>query len=279
MHRRYEHLTSTELGRLGARLADAVAVLPVAAIEQHGPHLPLGTDAILCDAMVEKVIDRLGARAEDQSTDEASGRRGERLVTFLPTLRIGASGEHSRFAGTLDLGWQAMTTTLLEIGAGLARTGFRRLVIVSAHGGNTASVDAAALELRLVHGLLVGTCAWLRFGYPAGILPDDEIAGGIHGGAVETALMLHVAPDLVRRHAIGTHASLQDDLAASATYLRAHGRLGFGWLAGDLNPAGIAGDARLATAAIGEAIADHQASAFCAYLDDVLAFDLSRLAD
>ncbi|MEF2550430.1 creatininase family protein [Aurantimonas sp. A2-1-M11] len=263
MRRRYEEMTTTEISATGADLADAVAVVPIAAIEQHGPHLPLGTDAMLADAMVEAVIARL---PED------------RPVTFLPTLRIGKSAEHGGFAGTLSHEWHTATTALIEVGAGLAAAGFRRLVIVNAHGGNTPVMDTAALELRRRHGLLVATASWLRFGYPAGLLPAEEIASGIHGGAVETSLMLHFRPDLVRRDAIAAFDSLQDKLAGTATHLRAHGRIGFGWMAGDLNPAGVVGDARLATAEIGAAIAAHQAEAFTPFLDDVLAFDLARLA-
>ena len=269
MRLRYEEMTSAELAAGREAFGGCVAVLPVAAIEQHGAHLPLGTDAMLSDAMVEMTIARLCER-EDAGAKPSN-------VTFLSTLRIGASAEHSGIAGTLSLDWRTATSALIEIGAGLARTGFRRLVIVSAHGGNTASVDTAALELRRALGLFVGASAWLRFGTPEGLIPGGELASGIHGGAVETALMLHFHPGLVRTDAIAEHRSLQDDLARSAQHLRAHGKFGFGWMAGDLNPAGVVGDARLATAAIGAQIAAHQAEAFCAYLDDVLAFDLNRL--
>jgi creatinine amidohydrolase len=259
----YEEMTSAELAAARNALGDAVAVVPIAAVEQHGAHLPLGTDAILADAMAGMVRARLLA---------------DRPVTFLSTLRIGKSTEHADCAGTLSHDWRTATSALIEIGAGLAATGFRRIVIVNAHGGNTPVMDTAALELRRTHGLFVATCSWLRFGCPEGLLPPEEIASGIHGGAVETSLMLHFRPDLVRREAIARFASLQDDLASEATHLRAHGRLGFGWMASDLNPAGVVGDARLATAEIGAAIAAHQAEAFLGFLDDVLAFDLERLA-
>ncbi|MEH6717964.1 MAG: creatininase family protein [Aurantimonas endophytica] len=259
----YEEMTSAELAAERGSLADAVAVIPIAAVEQHGAHLPLGTDAILSDAMVAMVLSMLPQ---------------DRPVTFLSTLRIGKSTEHADCAGTLSHGWQTATSALIEIGAGLAATGFRRLVIVNAHGGNTPVMDTAALELRRAHGVLVATCSWLRFGYPDGLLPPAEIASGIHGGAVETSLMLHFRPDLVRSEAIAAFPSLQDTLSTEATHLRAHGRLGFGWMARDLNTAGVVGDARLATAEIGAAIAEHQASAFLAFLDDVLEFDLDRLA-
>ncbi|MCW4115333.1 creatininase family protein [Aurantimonas sp. MSK8Z-1] len=263
MEHRYERWTTAELAAAGSLVGGAVAVLPIAAIEQHGAHLPLGTDALLADAMVELVISRLAEEVP---------------ALFLPTLRIGASLEHTHFPGTLSQDWPAMVNSIVGVGEGLWRAGFRRVVIVSAHGGNTPAMDAAALELRARHGLLCATGSWLRFGYPEGLLPEAEIATGIHGGAVETSLMLHFHPDLVRREAIADSPSLQSDLAREATHLRAHGRLGFGWMADDLNPAGVVGDARLATAAIGAAIAAHQADGFVAFLKDVLAFDLQRLS-
>ncbi|WP_102958666.1 creatininase family protein [Mangrovicella endophytica] len=262
MRRRYEEMTTQELALAADSLPDAVAVLPIAAIEQHGPHLPLGTDAIIADHMAEAVMALLP--------------EGD-AVTFLPTLRIGKSIEHSSFPGTIDYGWQTSTSALIDVGESLAEAGFRRLVIVSAHGGNTPVMDTAALELRRMRAMLCVTASWLRFGYPAGRLPETEIATGIHGGAVETSLMLHFRPDLVRQEAIDDFPSLQSRLAEEATHLRAHGRLGFGWLAEDLNLSGAVGNARLASAAIGQEIADHQAARFVELLHDVLAFDLARL--
>ncbi|NDW06644.1 creatininase family protein [Jiella pacifica] len=261
--RRYEELTSPDIETLAPQLGAMVAVLPIAAIEQHGPHLPLGTDAHLADAMVETVIARL--------PDDLA-------ATFLPTFRFGKSTEHTGFPGTLSLDWRTMTSALIEIGEGLADAGFRRIVIVNAHGGNTPVMDTAALELRRCRGMLVATCSWLRFGYPEGLLPQDEIDLGIHGGAVETALMLHFRPELVRREKIQHFETLQERLAERHTHLRAHGRLGFGWMAGDLNRQGVVGDAQLATPEMGRAIAEHQAEAFVAFLRDVLAFDLNDLA-
>ncbi|MBO0905286.1 creatininase family protein [Jiella sonneratiae] len=263
MRRRFEELTSEELAGLRPKLGRAAAVLPIAAVEQHGPHLPLGTDAMLADAMVETVIERL--------PDDLP-------ATFLPTFRFGKSTEHTGFPGTLSLSWQTATKTLIEIGEGLADAGFRRLVVVNAHGGNTPVMDTAALELRHRRHMLVATCSWLRFGYPEGVLPEAEIDHGIHGGAVETALMLHFRPALVRREKIRRFETLQAKLAGRHTHLRAHGRLGFGWMAGDLNRAGVVGDAGLATPEIGRAIAEHQAEAFVAFLRDVLAFDMDDLA-
>ncbi|GGD26546.1 creatininase family protein [Aureimonas glaciei] len=262
MRRRYEEMTSTDLAAR-TDLAGAIAVVPIAAIEQHGPHLPLGTDALIADHMVETVLPLLP---------------DDLVATFLPVMRVGASAEHGGFAGTIDQGWRQTVEGLIAVGEGLAAAGFQRLVIVSSHGGNTPAMETAALELRRSHGLLVATCNWMRFGTPSGLLPEAELAHGIHGGAVETALMLHFRPDLVRGEALADFPSLQSELEQSATKLRAHGRLGFGWMAGDLNPAGVVGDTRLATAEMGRTIAEHQAKGFAELLVDVARFDLRRLA-
>lgn len=256
--RRFEELTSADLAERRGMLDRAVAVLPVAAVEQHGEHLPLGTDALIADAMVSRAIACLRADLE---------------AVFLPTLRVGASDEHLAFPGTLSLGWRVATETIVRLGEGVADAGFRRMAIVSSHGGNTQAVEAAALDLRRRRGLLCASASWNRFKLPPGLLSDEEVATGIHGGALETALMLHIRPDLVRTDRIANRASLQTRLAAERRHLRAHGRLGFGWLAEDLNPVGTVGDAGLGTAEIGRAILDHQAARFAEFLEDVAAVD------
>ena len=261
---RFEDMTSAELrGASLDALAKAVAVVPIAATEQHGDHLPLGTDAMIAEGMVERLLARLPREA---------------AVTVLPVQRLGTSDEHLSFPGTLSLDWRTGIETLLRIGEGLARAGFRRIVIVSSHGGNTQAMELAALDLRRRFSLLCATASWGRFGLPAGLVPETEAAIGIHGGAVETALMLAFRPELVRRERVADQPSLQSALAAENRHLRVHGRLGFGWLAEDLNPVGTVGDARLADAAMGEAIAAHQVAGFADFLDDVARFDLARLA-
>ncbi|WP_062111707.1 creatininase family protein [Aureimonas sp. AU40] len=256
---RYEENTTADLAALGPALARAVAVVPLAATEQHGAHLPLGTDAIIADAMVERVLARLPETL---------------AATFLPVQRIGTSDEHGSFPGTLSLDWRTGAETLLRIGEGLARAGFRRMCFVSSHGGNTQVMELAALDLRRRFGLLCATAGWQRFGLPDGLVPELERAIGIHGGAVETALMLAFRPDLVRAQSVADQPSRQSEMALELRHLRAHGRLGFGWLAEDLNPVGTVGDARLASAAMGEAIADHQARGFVEFLSDIARFDL-----
>jgi creatinine amidohydrolase len=138
-------------------------------------------------------------------------------------------------------------------------------------------VDIVARELRVRHDMLVVATAWSRFGQPEGIAAAEEGLYGIHGGDIETSIMLHFRPDLVRMDKAEDFRSAQLDFIAEFAHLRAHGPVQFGWKAQDLNPAGTVGNASLATAEKGKAVVDHQAAAFVALCRDVHAFDTGRL--
>jgi creatinine amidohydrolase len=256
--RYWQDLTSPDFGALDADRT--VTVLPLCATEQHGPHLPTGTDTMIAQGLTDEVAQRFG---------------GDFDLVFLPALAVGASEEHSRFAGTLSVSTPVLIEQILAIGRQVAASGLKKLVLVSSHGGNVAAMNAAALTCRQQHGLLAVTLTWSRLGLPDGVADADECAIGIHGGFVETSLMLHFRPDLVQMDKAADFASLQSDLAARYKHLRAHGPVGFGWLAGDLNPSGAVGDAAAANAAAGRDISSHQAEAFVALAGEISQFDLA----
>jgi creatinine amidohydrolase len=238
-----------------------IVVLPISAVEQHGPHLPVGTDAMIAAGML--------ATASDMMPDKPD-------ILVLPQLAVGASLEHCGFSGTLSVPSAALADQIVALAGQIHAAGLRKLVIVSSHGGNVAAMTDAALRCRAEMGMLAVNLTWARLGVPEAIVTADERAFGVHGGCVETSLMLHFRPDLVAMGQARKFNSLQQTLAGDFDLLRAHGPVGFGWMAQDLNPAGVVGDAAAATAGAGSAIAEHQARRFVTLLREVGRFELSK---
>jgi creatinine amidohydrolase len=240
-----------------------IAVLPIAAVEQHGPHLSLGTDAFVAETYLARVRERTPP---------------ELAATFLPLQKIGTSEEHRAFPGTLTLSIETWLRTLREIGTSVHRAGVRKLVIVNSHGGNTEVMGLVARDLRVRLGMLVVTASWHRLGYPDGLFTRDEHMHGIHGGDIETSIMLAAYPQLVRRDKLADFRPVTFAMERDFARLRADYPAGFGWMTQDLHASGAVGNAAAATAAKGEAALMHGARAFIALLDDVARFDLGSLA-
>jgi creatinine amidohydrolase len=240
-----------------------IAVLPLAATEQHGPHLPLRTDVLIGEAYLERVRQLLPDNIP---------------ATFLPIEEIGISTEHTDYLGTLTLPADVALEQWAAIGESVARAGIRKLVMVTSHGGNSAAMTIVAQNLRAEHGLLAVTTAWSRFGTPDGIFPAEELRHGIHGGAVETSIMLARYPYEVRTDAIGNFVPSSIAMEKDFRWLSTHRPAPLAWQAQDLHPSGAAGDATQASAEKGERLLDHGARAFCELLADVDNFDVNRLA-
>jgi creatinine amidohydrolase len=254
-------LTAPELAGLVGR--DPVVVLPLAAIEQHGPHLPLSTDLVIGRGILAHACRSLPS---------------DLPVLVLPEQATGSSLEHAAYAGTLTLSADTLGRVVHETAGSLARIGLRRLVVFNTHGGNKHVVDAAGLRARSDHGMLVVKAHSFRLPRPAGVdLPEKEWEHGLHGGAVETAMMLHLSPDSVRQDRVETFTSLGEELMERLALLRPEGSASFSWLAHDLNRHGVTGDARLATAEMGRLLVEGYGTSLAAVIQDASAFPLERL--
>jgi creatinine amidohydrolase len=257
-------MTWQEIAGAGNDTARWIAVLPLAAVEQHGPHLPLGVDTFIAEAYLARVRQILPA---------------DLPVTFLPVQRIGVSVEHVAFPGTLTLSASAAIAAWTEIGESLVRAGLRKLVLITSHGGNVAAMELVARDLRARHGMLAVTVGWHRFGYPESTFSSEEKRHGIHGGDIETSLMLAGKPETVRREHAPDATPATIAMAEEFKWLGAYRPAGFAWMTQDLNPTGAVGDATLATAAKGEAALAHGAKAFVELLCEIDRFDLKRLRE
>lgn len=255
----WQDQTPQGIAALAAR--DAVAVLPLAAIEQHGEHLPLSTDLDIAIGLIDAALVRL---------------RPDLPVVVLPALSVGLSLEHGQFGGTLSLSPETALATLVELGDCVARAGLRRLVLVNSHGGNKALVDLAALKLRAERQMLVVRANYFRFAPPSGVLPPDELRHGLHGGAIETAMMMHLMPHKVRMDSLGDVRSLGHEMAARGACLGPEGEAGFAWMAQDLHPSGVAGNALLASEELGQRLVGHYAAILAGLIGEAHAFDVSR---
>jgi creatinine amidohydrolase len=240
-----------------------IAVLPLAATEQHGPHLPLGTDVMIAQAYLERVHECLPATLP---------------VTFLPLQPVGISTEHIDYPGTLTLPTDVALKSWMALGESVARAGLKKLVIVTSHGGNSAAMGLVAQDLRAHLKLFVVTTSWSRFGTPDGLFDPDELRHGIHGGAVETSIMLARFGAHVRQDKLADFRPAGIAMEAKYRWLSTQRPAPFAWQAQDLHPSGACGDATQGSAEKGEQLLDHGARGFVELLDDIDKFDVKALS-
>ncbi len=158
-----------------------IAILPTAAVEQHGPHLPVGVDTMIAGGL----LDCLRAACPDDLD-----------IRILPTQAVGKSNEHLWAAGTLTLTAETALAAWVQIGLSVARAGVRKIVIINSHGGNLDLCSILSRELRVRAGMLAVKAQWSSFGAPPGLFSAQENQYGIHGGDAETSLMLAFRPEM-----------------------------------------------------------------------------------
>lgn len=237
----------------------AIAILPIAAIEQHGPHLPVGVDTYINQGLLEMLIPRI--------PDEMD-------VRILPVQAIGKSNEHIWAKGTISHVATNLIDAWTQVGLEVARAGVRKLIFVNSHGGNEDVMSIVARELRVRAGMLAVRSGW-RFALSEGLLSDEERRFGIHGGDAETALMLHLRPDLVDMSRADNFVPVHKSDEADYKYLRPTGSPhSYAWIASDVHPSGAAGNAANATAERGKALAEAHVTGMLELLAEVERYPL-----
>lgn len=252
-HRRFADLRASELPRLVS--ADATLVLPLGAIEQHGPHLPYSTDLLIADAAGQAVVDTVGDDLD---------------LWLLPSLAYTKSNEHAWSSGTVWLSATTMLSVLDDIGRSLATTGVRKLVLLNGHGGNTALLNVACRELRLRYGFQ--TFLMHPFVPPdhGGVSAANELGMGIHAGMDETSMILHLRPDLVDMTLAARNLPTR---LADNRHVRFGGSVSFGWLSNDFGPSGVIGDPTGATADHGKMLFEACVHSLSEAFAEVVEFD------
>jgi len=251
--------------------ARTIAVLPVAATEQHGPHLPLSVDSVLADGIVAASLPHLAP---------------ELSVLFLPTQAVGLSPEHARFPGTLTLKTETVLRLWTDIGESVAAAGVRKLLLFNSHGGQVSVMDLVARDLRARLNLLVYSCSW--FNLPLhdaqgqdlnALFSAEEHRFGIHGGEIETSMMLALAPQRVQMDQARYFASTAQARAQQFPILGNGRSAKLGWQTQDYNLTGAVGHAAAATAAKGEALVQAAGRSLAQLLAELDRLPLSTLVD
>jgi creatinine amidohydrolase len=257
--RHWSDLSTADVSALDT--ARAIAVLPLAATEQHGPHLPLSVDVDLVNGVIAAALPHLPA---------------DLPALFLPTQAVGFSPEHTRFAGTLTLKAETLLRVWTEIGECVAASGVNKLVLLNSHGGQVGALDLVARDLRARLGMLVYSVNW--FNLPLRDAQGQDVSArfgpeehrfGIHAGEIETAMMRALKPDLVRMDKAEYFRSTSQQRAERFDILGNGKSAKLGWMMQDVNPQGAAGNAAAATAENGRELLDAAGRALAQLLQEI----------
>jgi creatinine amidohydrolase len=261
----WAELSTRHFAQLAASgVDDVVAVLPVAAIEQHGPHLPTSVDTTLVNGVVDATLPLLG----------------NTRALFLPTQQVGKSNEHQRFPGTLTLKAETVIALWTELGECVHRAGIKKLVLLNSHGGQISVMDIVARDLRARLDMLVFSVNW--FNLPLGdevndLFSADEHRFGIHGGDIETSMTLALAPQTVDMTQARDFKSSSQARHEKYPILGNGSSAKMGWQTQDYNPMGACGNASIASPEKGQAVINASATMLSKLLQEVSSMPLTVL--
>ena len=271
--RYWADLSTQDFARLIAsgQAVQTIAVLPVAAIEQHGPHLPLSVDTVLVDGVVAAALPHLAPDLK---------------VLFLPTQAVGLSPEHARFPGTLTLKAETILRLWTDLGESVAAAGIQKLLLFNSHGGNVSVMDIVARDLRARLNMLVYSVSWFNLplrdaqgGDVNALFGAEEHRFGIHAGDIETSMMLALSPSKVDMTQAQNFASTSQVRAQQFDILGNGKSAKFGWQMQDYNPAGAVGNAAAATADKGRAVVEAAGRSLAQLLAEMDRLPLSTLVE
>lgn len=253
-------LTTQDFADLDAERV--VAILPVGAIEQHGPHLPVRVDAAINAGIVARAVELMPADCP---------------ALVLPMMPVGKSDEHLAFPGTLTLSHAILARAWFELGESVHRAGIRKLLFFNSHGGQPQLQDIVCRDLRVKLDMFAASTMWPRLIDMDDLFEADENRHGIHGGQSETSVMLYLHPDLVEMNHAENFVPLSVQIERQSEMLGPEGAVSFGWQTQDLNPKGACGDATKATAELGKLTVERAAARLLALIDEISRYPLSRI--
>lgn len=244
-------------------MSKIVAVFPVGAVEQHGPHLPVRVDAAINNGVMEHAVAKMG---EDFP------------ALILPTMSVGKSNEHSAFPGTLTLSAETLGRVWYEICESAYRAGIRKVLFVNSHGGQPQVMEIVCRQLRVDLGMFAVSSQWSRFTDLSDLFSDDERKHGIHAGEVETSVMRYLHPDLVDMSLAEDFVPLSKQLVEEYDMLMTEGgAVGFGWQAQDIHPSGACGNAALADVERGRISVERAADRLIKLIGEIASYPLERI--
>jgi creatinine amidohydrolase len=240
-----------------------VAILPVGAVEQHGPHLPVRVDAAINAGIMARAVELM---------------RPDCPALVLPMMPVGKSDEHLAFPGTLTLSHETLGRVWYELGESVHRAGIRKILFLNSHGGQPQLLEIVCRDLRVKLGMFAVNVMWPRLIDMNGLFDAAENRHGIHGGQSETSVMLHLHPELVEMDRAENFVPLSVQIERESDILSPEGGARFGWQAQDLHPKGACGDATKATAELGKMTVDRAATRLLELIGEIARYPLSRIA-
>jgi creatinine amidohydrolase len=261
IRRHWWNLTTEEFAALD--MQQLVALLPVCAVEQHGPHLPVRVDAAINAGILDRALHLMPA---------------DLPLLVLPPQNVGKSDEHTAFPGTLSIRYETLGRLWFDLAESVHRAGCRKIIFFNSHGGQPQLIDIVCRDLRVRLNMLAVNCSWYNITPMGDLFDPEELRHGIHGGAVESSIMLHLHPSLVKMERAKNFVSHAVAVERENAILRIEGSTGIGWQTQDLNAQGACGNAALADAAKGKELVERAAKGLAALAAEVARFPTPTLA-